>query len=129
GRLGLDTRLAHREYNSILKENFLQGYLVLDRLDLSVGATPGDIVGNPFIDPNTPWESDFDTSYDNTGFAVVTDFSFGDSWSLLLNGRYDDYSARGIDNGTFSFDALGVLERTSEDDFSWSASQIGRAHV
>ena len=122
--VGLDlyTMLSHREYNSILKENFLQGYLVLDRLDLSVGATPGDIVANPFIDPNTPWESDFDTSYDNTGFAVVTDFSFGDSLSLLLNGRYDDYSARGIDNGTFSFDALGVLERTSEDDFSWSAS-------
>ncbi|MDZ7643041.1 MAG: TonB-dependent receptor [Woeseiaceae bacterium] len=122
--VGMDfyTMLSHREYNSILKENFLQGYLVLDRMDLSVGATPGDIVATPFIDPGTPWESDFDSTLEDTGLAVVTDFSFGDRLSLLLNGRYDDYSARGINNGTFSFGPLGVLETTSEDDFSWSAS-------
>ncbi|HUD97428.1 MAG TPA: TonB-dependent receptor plug domain-containing protein, partial [Woeseiaceae bacterium] len=122
--VGLDfyTMLSHREYESVLKENFLQGYVVLDRIDLSVGATPNDIMSNPFIDPNTPWESDFDTTWESTALAVVTDFNFGDGWSLLLNGRYDDYSARGIDNGTFSFGPLGVLETTSEDDFSWSAS-------
>lgn len=122
--VGMDfyTMLSHREYNSVLKENFLQGYVVLDRLDLSVGATPGDIVSNPFIDPATPWESDFDTTWDSTALAVVTDFNFGDNFALLLNGRYDDYSASGIDNGTFSFGSLGVHESTSEDDFSWSAS-------
>ncbi len=120
------TSLQHREYSSVLKENFLQGYLTLDRIDLSRrpadGPSPGEIVTNPFIDPTNPWQSDFDSTWRNTGLALVTDFSFGDHLALLLNGRYDRYSAAGIDNGNFSFGPLGVYETTSENDFSWSAS-------
>ncbi|TVS16585.1 MAG: TonB-dependent receptor [Gammaproteobacteria bacterium] len=115
--------LFHREYNSTLYENFLQGYLVLDRLDLSRGASEFDIVATPFNNPNTPWEAIFDSTWRTTAAALVTDFRVGD-FGLLLNGRYDRYSASSIDTGSFGFS--NSLRNTyftgNDDDFSWSAS-------
>ena len=121
---------SHRIYDSRLNENFLAGYLVLDRQDLSVGATANDIFDNPFSQEsggiNAPWDSAYDTEWKDTGVALVTDFHLWENLGILLNGRYDHYEYEAINNGTVSFsqatDPLGVLTEGEEDEFSWSAS-------
>jgi len=119
---------SYRSYNSELRENFLSGYLILDRRDLSVGATGNDILDTPFTDEaggiGIGWDSNFDSRYEDTGVALVADIKIMERFSILLNGRYDDYSARSIDTGATVFDpTLANTEFTSsEDDFSFSAS-------
>ncbi|PCI49667.1 MAG: TonB-dependent receptor [Alphaproteobacteria bacterium] len=119
---------SHKVYNSELRENFLSGYLVLDRRDLIFGATGSDIFDTPFTQEpggiGIGWDSNFDSQYKDTGVALVADIHLGDRLSVLLNGRYDDYSARSIDTGATVFDpSLSNTEFTSnEGDFSYSAS-------
>lgn len=119
---------SHKIYNSELRENFLSGYLVLDRRDLSFGATGSDIFDTPFTEEpggiNIPWDSNFDSRYKDTGVALVADLQLFENFSILLNGRYDDYSARSIDTGATVFDpSLSNTEFSlGEDDFSYSAS-------
>ncbi len=120
-------QVDHRHYDSELRENFLSGYLVIDRQDLVNGATGNDILDTPFTDEpggiGIGWDSNFDSSFDLTGVALVTDFQFGDL-SLLLNGRYDHYSAKSIDTGATIFNPAlaNTLFKANQDAFSWSAS-------
>lgn len=120
------TQVDHRIYDSELRENFLSGYLVLDRIDLVNGPQGNDIFDTPFSDDppgiGIGWDSNFDSKWENTGIAVVADAQFG-GLSLLLNGRYDFYSARSIDTGNIQFDGSGnQLFRLNQNQFSWSAS-------
>lgn len=119
---------SHRIYDSILRENFLSGYLVVDRRDLSRGATGSDIFDSPFsIEPGgigIGWDSNFDSRWTDTGAALVVDLRFWDKLSVIANGRYDYYRARSINTGNIVFNPAlaNVLLREKEGVFSYSIS-------
>jgi len=116
---------SYKTYDSELRENFLSGYLVLDRRDLSVGAQGNDIFDSPFTQETggIGWDSNYDSSWSDTGIALVSDFKVGDL-GIILAGRYDSYDVDSIDTGTTIFDPSLANVRLSNDDndFSWSAS-------
>ncbi len=111
---------SHRRYDSELREQFLSGYLVLDRRDLNRGATASDIFATPLTDPTIPWDSDFDSVWTDTGVGLIADLQI-DRLSILLGGRFDHYDVDTTDSGVTTFGAPTAAE-TSEGDFSYSAS-------
>lgn len=118
--LDVHATASHRRYDSELREQFLSGYLVLDRRDLSRGATPTDIFATPLTDPTIPWDSDFDSVWTDTGVGLIADLQI-DRLSLLLGGRFDHYKVDTSDAGVTTFGAPTAAE-SSETDFSYSAS-------
>lgn len=118
---------SHRKYNSRLREQFLSGYLVLDRRDLSIGATANDIFATPLTDASIAWDSDFDSQWSDTGIAMLVDLQLGEL-SLLLGGRYDHYDVESSDAGVTTFGAPTSGEAT-EGDFSYSASLSWRSQA
>ncbi len=122
------TTASHRIYDSKLRENFLSGYLVLDRRDLVNGPTGNDIFDTPFtVEPggiNIPWDSNFDNKWTDTGIAIVTDIRLWENLGILFNGRYDYYNAETINTGATVFDPteFNTLFKNHEDDFSFSIS-------
>lgn len=118
---------SHRAYDSRLREQFLSGYLVLDRRDLSRGATATDILATPLTDPTIPFDSDFDSKWSDTGAALLADIQV-DKFSLLLGGRYDYYDVEATDAGVTTFGAPTQGEAT-EGDFSYSASLSYRSDI
>ena len=115
------TTASYRNYDSELREQFLAGYLVLDRRDLSAGATATDIFATPLTDSTIPWDSDFDSEWSDLGAALVADIKFGDHLSLVLGGRYDQYDVEASDAGVTTFGAPTFGE-SDDGDFSYSAS-------
>ncbi len=118
---------SHRAYQSRLREQFLSGYLVLDRRDLSRGPTATDIFATPLTDNSIAWDSDFDSDWTDTGAALLTDIQLG-NFSLLLGGRYDEYDVESRDDGATTFGAPTQGE-ASEGDFSYSASLSYRSQL
>jgi len=118
---------SHRSYESELRENFLSGYLVVDRRDLSVGARGNDVFDSPLVtnagSDSIPWDSNFDSKWTDTGIALVSDIKIG-GLGILLGGRYDEYDVDSIDTGATIFDPslANVKLEGNDDDFSWSAS-------
>lgn len=118
---------SHRTYNAELRENFLSGYLVLDRRDLLAGPQGNDIFDSPFTDEpggiGIGWDTDNDSKWSDTGVAVVADLKVGDL-GVVLGGRYDHYDTSAIDTGTTIFDPTLANTRFDgkEGDFSYSAS-------
>jgi len=116
---------SHRSYQSELCENFLSGYLVVDRRDLTAGAQGNDIFDSPFTSETggIGWDSDFESKWSDTGIALVSDIVIGD-FGLLLGGRFDQYDVQSIDTGATVFDPGLANVRLDNDDgeFSWSAS-------
>ncbi len=117
---------SRRDFDSELRENFLSGYLVIDRRDLLAGPFANDILDTPFSNEanGIPWDSNFNSDWSDTGIAVVTDFHFIENLSVLLNARYDSYEARSIDTGATVFDpSLANTEyKSDEGDTSYSVS-------
>ena len=117
---------SRRDFDSELRENFLSGYLVIDRRDLLAGPFANDILDTPFSGEanGIPWDSNFNSDWSDTGIAVVTDFHFFENLSVLLSARYDSYEARSIDTGATIFDpSLANTEyKNDEGDISYSAS-------
>jgi iron complex outermembrane recepter protein len=115
-----------RNYTSELRENFLSGYLVIDRRDLLAGPFANDILDTPFTDePNgIGWDSNFDSEWRDTGIALVTDIRLFDNLSILLNARYDQYDAQSVNTGATIFDLslANTLFKSDEGDTSYSAS-------
>lgn len=124
--LDLFATVSRRDFDSELRENFLSGYLVIDRRDLTAGPFANDIFDTPFKPgPNSiAWDSNFDSEWSDTGIALVTDFRFFDNLSILLNVRYDDYDAKSIDTGATVFDPslANTHYKHDEGDTSYSAS-------
>lgn len=118
---------SHRRYDSELREQFLSGYLVLDRRDLSAGATPSDIFATPLTDPTIPWDSDFASVWKDTGVSLVADVQI-DRLSILLGGRFDHYDVEATDGGVTTFGAP-TAGAASDDDFSYSASVSYRSDI
>jgi len=117
---------SRRRFQSDLRENFLSGYLVRDRRDLIAGPFANDILDTPFTTEanGIGWDSNFDSEWVDTGIALVADLHLGNSFSILLNGRYDQYEATSIDTGATVFDPSLANTRFNSDegDFSFSAS-------
>ena len=118
--LDVHATASHRRYDSELREQFLAGYLVLDRRDLSRGATPTDIFATPLTDSSIAWDSDFDSTWTDTGVALVADLEIH-KLSFLVGGRFDHYDVESTDAGVTTFGAPTAGE-ASEGDFSYSAS-------
>jgi len=117
---------SRRDYSSELRENFLSGYLVIDRRDLLDGPNANDILDTPFTDePNgIGWDSNFDSDWSDTGIALVADIHVIDNLKFLLNVRYDEYDAESIDTGATVFDPTlaNTQFKSDEGDTSYSAS-------
>ena len=126
---------SYRSYDSILKENFLSGYVVVDRVDLSVGTVGNDVFDTPFTNEpggiNTPWDTVMDSVWRDTGVALVADLKLWEDFGILFNGRYDYYDYHAIDTGTITFGpSLFTSVSGYEDAFSYSISgsfDIGNA--
>lgn len=118
---------SHRDYNSRLREQFLSGYLVLDRRDLSRGPTATDIFATPVTDPTIPWDSDFVSNWTDTGAGLLLDVEVGEI-SLMLGGRYDRYGVQSTDAGTTTFGAPRAA-KASKGDLSYSASLSWRSEA
>ena len=125
--LDLHATASHRSYDSELREQFLSGYLVLDRRDLSQGATATDIFATPLTDPTIPWDSNFDSLWTDAGVGLVADLSIH-NLSFLVGGRFDHYDVDASDAGVTTFGAPTNAE-TSSGDFSYSASVSYRSDL
>jgi iron complex outermembrane receptor protein len=125
--IDLHATASHRSYDSRLREQFLSGYLVLDRRDLNVGPTANDIFATPLTDASIPWDSDFISNWTDTGASLLADIQLGEL-SLLVGGRYDRYDVETTDDGVTTFGAPTQAE-ASEGDFSYSASLSWRSRA
>lgn len=112
---------SYRRYDATLQEHFLSGYLVLDRRDLTVGATATDIFATPLTDASIPWDDTFDSTWSDTGIGLIADVQLFDQISLLLGGRYDQYKVEATDTGATNF-GTPLEGEHSEGDFSFNVS-------
>ncbi len=103
------------------RESRGRGYQVLDRRDLSFGATGNDRFEGAYTGTgNVPYNWRQIGDFSNTGAFALLDLTFAEKLSLIFSGRYDYYDA--TTNGT---DILtGVFhERSRHDDtFTYNAS-------
>lgn len=100
--LGFSYRIADgRE-----QESRGRGFQVLDRRDISVGATPNDRFEGAYTGTgNVPYNWDQDGRHTDFGAFAMIDARIGEQISLIAGGRMDRYSvrARGTDlNAVFS---------------------------
>ena len=117
---------GYRSQEAVKMESFNSGFIVLDRRDLTVGATPNDIFDDPFSDEpggiGAGWDIVVDSDWSDTGLFAVSDIALGERVNLLLGGRYDFYEAQSIDTGAICFCPGNILFDTDEEEWSYSAS-------
>jgi len=117
--------VSYRYVHSIGKESFNSGVIALDRRDISLGASPNDIIDSPFnVDPpgaiGLGWENNVRSNTSDAGAFLTTDLVWDDSLDLTLGGRYDDYNVRSVDAGVLSFEPASG--RGNAGRFTYSAS-------
>ncbi|OFW99139.1 MAG: hypothetical protein A3E78_15645 [Alphaproteobacteria bacterium RIFCSPHIGHO2_12_FULL_63_12] len=114
--------VSWRHYANQSRQTFLSGYLVLDRRDLTVGATGGDIFDDPFsVDPNgIGWDTDLDSTTTDLAFFAISDAALTDRLSLLASLRLDRFTASSINTGATIFNPLLGFTRFNGDDFKTS---------
>lgn len=102
------------------RESRGRGYQVLDRRDISYGATPNDRFEGAYDGTgNVPYNwRQIGTSSDFGIFGLV-DTTFAEKWSLILSGRWDAYQA--TTNGTDT-NAVFAKVSDSKDAFTYNAS-------
>jgi iron complex outermembrane receptor protein len=122
---------SFRGYHATGKESFNGGNLSLDRRDLSVGATPTDILDDPFsAEPGgigQTWETDVRSHWRDAGLFGVADLTWS-RLTLTLGGRYDAYRVSSSDHGTVVFGATpgkGYTDR--KGDWTYDASLAWKA--
>jgi iron complex outermembrane recepter protein len=124
---------SHRKYDNETKQTFLSGYLVVDRRDLSVGATANDIFDDPFSTEagSIGWDTDLTSSWSDTGVFFVGDVTFWGQFDLLFGLRYDRYKVDAINTGATIFDpALGNTLFADEDaDFTYEVAVTWRSDM
>jgi iron complex outermembrane receptor protein len=112
-----------RRYAGAGLESFNGGNISLDRRDLTVGATPNDILDDPFsTEPGgvgLTWESAVHSRWRDAGLFGVADLNWG-RLGLTLGGRYDDYDVTSRDEGTVVFGP--TRGQAGKGDWTWSAS-------
>ncbi len=110
--------VSWRSYANETRQTFLSGYLVVDRRDLTIGATGGDIFDDPFsIEPNgIRWDTDLDSTTTDLAFFGVSDVTVADRLSLLASLRLDRFTTKSINTGATIFNpALGFAVFEADD--------------
>ncbi|MEM5516360.1 TonB-dependent receptor [Henriciella sp. AS95] len=118
--------IGHRQQDAVKKESFNAGYISLDRRDIIFGATPNDIIDDPFSnEPNTTgvgWDIVVDSSWKDTGVFALSDMAFGDYVNLLLGARFDSYEVSTIDTGALCYCPSNTQFDDDDTAFSYNAS-------
>lgn len=110
--LGVSYRIASGHE----QESRGRGFQVLDRRDISFGATPNDrFEGAHTGTGNVPYNWDQDGRHTDLGLFAVFDARIGDSFSLIAGGRMDRYTVRV--RGT---DLNAVFSSARDSDTAWS---------
>lgn len=110
--LGLSYRIASGHE----RESRGRGFQVLDRRDLSFGATPNDRFEGAYTGTgNVPYNWDQDGRHTDLGLFAVLDTRIGEAFSLIAGGRMDRYTARV--RGT---DLAAVFGNASDAKTAWS---------
>jgi iron complex outermembrane receptor protein len=118
---------SYREFEGRRRESYNSGVIALDRRDISVGATPNDIIDDPFSTETgagvlgLAWENDNKTDWKQKGVFFTTDIMFGERLNLVLGGRYDDYDVTSNDTGVLSYQIAGE-QSAGKDKGTYSAS-------
>lgn len=113
---------TYRRYTATEGYVFARGYLVLDRQDLSVGATP-DTIFNPVYASGGAWDQQYHSTVEDMGAFFNADISLFGGLKITGGARYDDYQVRSINTGLLDFSApLNVTYRNTKDAISWSGS-------
>lgn len=110
------TGLSWRISDGREQESRGRGFQVLDRRDISFGATPNDRFEGAWTGTgNVPYNWDQTGRHTNLGLFALLDTRIGDKISLILGGRMDRYSvwARGTDLNA-------VFATASDSDTAWS---------
>ncbi|MET0182431.1 MAG: TonB-dependent receptor plug domain-containing protein, partial [Caulobacterales bacterium] len=116
--------VSYRNVNALRMETYNSGYIALDRRDLSVGATPTDIMDDPFsTDGGLGWDIAVDTNTEDTGLFALSNMTFGGLINLLIGGRMDWYDVTTINRGPTCFCGVdNVYVSADADEFSWNGS-------
>jgi iron complex outermembrane receptor protein len=111
-----------RRYDNETRQTFLSGYLAVDRRDLSVGATGGDIFDDPFsADANgIQWDTDLSSLTTDLAFFAVTNASLTERLSLVASLRLDRFTASSINEGATIFNPALGFARLEASDFKAS---------
>lgn len=110
---------SYRSYSNETRQTFLSGYLAVDRRDLTVGPTGGDIFDDPFSDDanGIGWDTDLDSRTTDLAFFAVSDIAFYERLHLLASLRLDRFTASSINTGETIFNpALGFV-RLKDSEF------------
>jgi iron complex outermembrane receptor protein len=99
---------SYRSFDGRRRESYNSGLIALDRRDIAFGATPTDIIGNPFnANDGVKWENDNKSDWKQRGVFFTTDIMVGERLNLMLGGRYDDYDVKSNDTGFLSYTVAG----------------------
>jgi iron complex outermembrane receptor protein len=114
-----------RTVHAVAKESFNSGVIALDRRDISQGPAPNDIIDSPFnVDPpgavGLGWENDVRSNTSDAGLFAVSDLTWDGHLDLTLDGRYDAYNVRSVDQGVLAFEP--AAGRGAKGAFTYSAS-------
>ncbi len=124
GGVAFDTilGLSWRRYENETHQTFLSGYLVVDRRDLTVGATGRDIFDDPFsLEPNgIGWDTDLRSTTTDLAFFAVSDVALTDRLSLLASLRLDRFTAEAINTGATIFNPALGFTTFKDNDFKTS---------
>lgn len=114
--------VSWRHYENRTRQTFLSGYLVVDRRDLTVGASGGDIFDDPFsADANgIGWDTDLGSTTNDLAFFFVSDAALTDRLSLTTSLRLDRFTASSINTGSKIFNPALGFARFDGDDFKAS---------
>ncbi len=109
-----------RSYDNTTRQTFLSGYLALDRRDLTVGATGGDIFDDPFsVEPNgIGWDTDLDSRTTDLAIFTVNDVALHDRLHFLASLRLDRFKASSINTGETIFDPSLGFARFADAEFT-----------
>jgi iron complex outermembrane receptor protein len=120
--------LSWRIYRGGRRETF--SIAALDRRDISVGATPGDVFDDPFSrEPGgigLGWDSDVRSRWTDRGAFAVLDLSWK-KLDLVASGRLDDYDAASTDVGVFASAADRAGRSDGRGKGTWSLAASYRA--
>ena len=99
---------SYRSFDGRRRESYNSGLIALDRRDIAFGATPTDIIGNPFnAGDGVKWENDNKSDWKQRGVFFTTDIMIREQLNLMLGGRYDDYDVKSNDTGFLSYTVAG----------------------
>ena len=99
-------------------QSYDSGVIALDRRDIANGATPTDIICDPFVagitDDSFPsdclgWEGDVHSQVNDVGGFFTSDIILDKRLNLTLGGRYDYYNVHSSDTGILSYEAAGPV--------------------